>query len=135
MHHVQPDAVHLMELAVEGDFLHGQQLAQHGDGLAHGQQRLAALDAHLAGQRVPPRADAADHPVRRQVVQGQEGGGQQADVAGPVVDDAAADLELGGVGGEGSHGHDGVAHQAALGLPHRLEALGLGVLGQLDAFR
>ena len=34
--------------------------------------------------------------------------------------------------GERGHRHDRVAHQPAVGLPHRVEALRLGVLDELD---
>ncbi len=68
MHHVKLDAVYVVELAVEGDVLHRQQPAQHLDRLAHGQQGLAPVNAHLLRQRIPPRADAADDAVGGQVV-------------------------------------------------------------------
>ena len=85
---VELDVVHVVELAMEGHALQGQQPAHHLDGLAHRRERLAARDADVARQRIPPGADAADDAVRCQVVEREEGGGEEADVAGPVVDDA-----------------------------------------------
>ncbi len=133
VNHVQLDTLNVMEFAVEGHIFHGEQAAQHFDGLAHRLQRLAALDAHIARQGVPPRADAADDAIRGQVIEGEEGGREQADVPRPVVDDARPDFDALGDGGKGGHGDDGVAHQAAFGLPDGLETARLGVTRVLHA--
>ncbi len=119
---IQLDLIDVMEFAVESDALHVEQAAQNDDGLAHGSQRLAALDAHVARQRIPPGADAADDAVGSQVIQRQEGGRQQPDVARPVVDDARANLEALGYRGVSSHGHNRIAHQPRLCLPDGFEA-------------
>ncbi len=80
------------------------------------------VDADLRGQRVPPRADAEDHPAGRQVVERGERRGQQADVAGPVVHHAGADLDPLGHRRVRRHRHRRLADQPALRLPHGLEA-------------
>src|SRR5512143_2146413 len=90
------------------------------------------MDADVAGKRIPPGADAADDAIGGEVVQGEERGSQQADIAGPVVDDARADLDAGRDRGVGSHGDDGVTHPAGLGLPDGLEAALLSVAGVVE---
>ena len=87
MHHIQLDPVHIDKAAVKRYPLHVEQPAQDKDGFPHRGERFFSVDAHIPGQRVPPGANPANNPARRQVIQGQEGGCQQANVARPVVDD------------------------------------------------
>ncbi len=61
---------------MEGDALHIEQAPHYFDGLAHRLKRLSAFNAYLFGQRIPPRAEAADDAIRRQVVERQEGRGE-----------------------------------------------------------
>ena len=88
MHHVQLDPVHMMELAVERDALHVQQAAYNFHRFTHGEQGLPSLDAHIFCKRIPPGADPADDAVRGQVIEGEQGGSQQTNITGPVVDHA-----------------------------------------------
>ena len=122
MDNIQLDAFHVMEFSVERDAFHVEQAAHHIDGLAHGGQLLAALDAHVACQRIPPRADAADDAIGRQIVQRQEGRREQTDVARPVVDHARADLDPLCDRRVGRHRDDRIADQTRFRLPDRFEA-------------
>src|SRR5947209_573841 len=131
---IELDTIHVMEFAVEGDALHLEQALQHFDGLAHGLEGLSAFNAHLFRQRVPPRADAADDAIRREVVERQEGRGEQSDVARPVVQHAAANFHARCHRRKGSHWYNCITHEARFGLPHGLEAALLGILGVCHAF-
>ena len=91
MDDVDLDVVEVDELAVVGDALHREQAAGRLDRLAHRLERLAAVDADLRRERVPPGADPELDPPGGEVVERREGRGEQADVARPVVDDAGAD--------------------------------------------
>jgi hypothetical protein len=130
---VDLDVVEVHELPVEGDVLHREQPACGLDSLAHAEERTSAVDADLRRQRLPPRADAELDPSRREVVQRRERRREQADVARPRVDDAGADADPLGDGGERRHRHRRLAHEAALGLPHGLEAGALCEDGVLHA--
>jgi hypothetical protein len=133
VHVVELDAVEVDVHAVEDDGLVGEEGTANGDDLPHGGERAGPVDADLAGQRVPPGADPEQHAAGGQVVEGREAGGQSGRVAAPAVDDAGADLDVVGDRGEGGHRDEAVAHQAAVGLPDRLEAPGLGVADQVHA--
>jgi len=135
MHHIQLHTMHLHKLALIRDVLHGEQIAHHLNGFAHGFERLLAVYPDIPGQRIPPGANPQDDPVRRQVVQCQEGRGDQRRVACPVVDHAGADLDAPGRRRVSRHRNNGIAHQAAFGLPDSLEPAILGVLHVLDRVR
>ncbi len=127
MHHIQLDPIHMMEFPMKGDPLHVEQAAEHLHGLAHGKEGFLALDTHVLRQRIPPRADAANDPVRRQIVKGEQGGGEQTDVARPVVDDAGTNFEFVRHRGIRRHWHDRVAHQPGFCLPDGFKSLLLRV--------
>ncbi len=132
VHHVQLHARHMVKFAVKGHVFHIQQPAHDLHCLAHRQQRLATLDTHIPGQRVPPCANAADDAVGSQVVEREEGGRQQANVARPVVDHRRADFYSLRGGRKSRHRHNSIPHQPALSLPNSLEALALSILCVFD---
>ena len=118
---------------MEGDVLVVEESAYRGDDLAHHAQRLGAVDTDFLRQRIPPGTNAEDHAAGGQIVEGGESGGQAGRVATPAIDDAATHLDRVGHAGEGGHRNRGFAHQAALGLPHRIETALFGVLGELHS--
>ena len=130
VHVVELDAVEVHELAVEGDGL----VARAGpaptvDDLAHRPQRLVARRRRpcaASGSHHAPMPE--DHPAGREVVEGGERRGEERGVAHPHADHARAELDALGRGAERGQRHGRLAHQPALGLPHRLEAGGLGGL-------
>ena len=61
---VDLDVVEVHELAVEGDALHREQPPRRLDRLAHRLERVAAVDADLRRERLPPRADPELDPAR-----------------------------------------------------------------------
>ena len=67
------------------------------------------------------------------LLQGQEGGGQQSDITGPIIDYSRTYFELLGYRGIGRHRHDGIPHEPGLGLPNGLEALFLRILSVAQA--
>ena len=105
-----------------GDALHRQQAPRRLDGLAHRLERLAAVDADLRRERLPPGAEPEHDAARRQVVERRERRREQADVARPGVDDARADPDPLRHRGVGGHRHGRLAHEPALRLPDGLEA-------------
>ena len=68
MHDIQLDTIHMMKLAMKGNIFHCQKTTHDLNCLAHGGQRLAAFNAHITRQRVPPCTDATDHTVGGKVV-------------------------------------------------------------------
>src|SRR5439155_17537752 len=76
VHDVELYAIYMMEFAMEGDTLHPEQALHDFDGLAHRFERLFAFDAHLSGERIPPRAEATDDAIGSKVVECQESRGE-----------------------------------------------------------
>jgi hypothetical protein len=68
--------------------LHPQEPPQHSHGLAHGQQPLAPVDAHVPSQQVPLGPDPTVDAIGGQVIWGEEGCCEETDVACPTIDDA-----------------------------------------------
>ena len=126
---VEFDAIEMHEVAVHRHRLVVEQGTNSLDDFTHHPDRLAAVDADLRGQRIPPGPQAADDATRRQVVEGGEHGGKTGGVAGPDIDDTGTDLDRVGCRPERSHRHACLTHKAGVGLPHRLKTLLLGVLG------
>ena len=111
-----------------------EQSSYDGHDLAHHPKWSAAIDADLLSQGIPPGTDSENDATRSQVVEGGESGGQSRGVATPAVDDSTPDLDALGDAGESGHGHRRFSYQTALGLPHGIETLALGVTGELHAF-
>ncbi len=135
VNHVQLDTVDMHVLTVKGHRLGVEKTPHYFYHLAHGRQRAFPVDAYIRRQRVPPRADPADHPVGGEVIEGQKGGGDQGRVARPVVDHARSNLDPLGRCSESGHRYDGITHQPRFSLPYGFEPPFLGIPDILDPVR
>jgi len=121
--HVQLDPIHMNKFTVEGYSFHVQQSSQNNYGILHGSQRLLAVNTHVASQGIPPCPNATDHPVGSKIIQCQEGGRQQTNIAGPVVDYTRANFQPFGDSRISRHGDNCIPNQPAFSLPDRFETL------------
>ncbi|CAB4810213.1 unannotated protein [freshwater metagenome] len=130
---VELNAVEMHIVTIERDGFVIQQGAHNSDDLAHDGERPKSLDANFRCEWIPPCAESADVAAWREVVECAECARKPRRIACPTIDNTRSDLDAIGCRAKRSHGHNGVAHESTIGLPHGIKPFVLGIADQFDS--